>query len=58
MFLPEINSEKCVLKGFSIKDLMFYVSFLQPFLKDFYVHILYSSLFYLPPLRFQCVGGC
>jgi hypothetical protein len=27
------------------------------FLKFFY-YVLYSTLLYLPPLRFNCVGGC
>jgi len=25
---------------------------------DFFMYILYSTLLYLPPLRFHCVGGC
>jgi hypothetical protein len=24
----------------------------------FFLYVLYSTLFHLPPLRFQCVGGC
>ncbi len=25
---------------------------------DFFFHLRYSTLLYLPPLRFHCVGGC
>ncbi len=35
-----------------------YKVFLRGVFLDFFIYVLYSTLLYLPPLRFYCVGGC
>ena len=55
--IQELESEK--LKGPESQQFSFFDFLInRGIFVDFFMYVLYSTLFYLPPLRFHCVGGC
>jgi hypothetical protein len=57
--LPSTNLSDLFYKIFLYQNIYYYIDTLKgEFVGFFYFYVSYSTLLHLPPLRFNCVGGC